>query len=67
MHFLVFRDFLGNPQFTSVINKKIGKIKEITEKKNKFKVKVAVMVKDLESKKYETEFAQIKFITEADK
>jgi hypothetical protein len=33
-----------------VINKKVGKIKEITEKKNKFKVKVAVMVKDLERK-----------------
>ncbi|CDW85162.1 UNKNOWN [Stylonychia lemnae] len=67
MHFLVFRDFLGNPKFNSVINRKVAKIKEISDKQYQFKVKVAVLVKDLDSKQYETEFVELKFINESDK
>ena len=39
----------------------------MSENKNKFKVKVAIAVKDLDTKKYEQEFVQIRFINDIDR
>lgn len=66
-HFLAYRNYLGKTHFSSVINKKLAKIKEINEKANRYKVKIAVAVKDLETSKYEAEYVIIKFITENDR
>lgn len=45
----------------------MAKFKELTDKKNKFRVKLAVGVKDLDSKKYEVEYVEIGFNNESDK
>ena len=46
---------------------KISKVKELTEKEFKYKVKVAVLCLDSETKKYATEHCEIKFATDADR
>lgn len=64
---MAFRNYLGNTLFSSIINKKFAKIKDINDKANKFKVKVAVIVKDLNTQKYEQEFVILNFITDNDR
>jgi hypothetical protein len=66
-HFLVYRNILGATFFSGVISKKIAKVKEINDKPHKYKVKVAVAVKDYETKKYVQEFCEIKFSNDSDR
>eukprot|EP00347_Sterkiella_histriomuscorum_P021742 403332924 len=66
-HYLVYRNFLGATQFTSLIVKNQAKIRELNEKPNKFQVKIAVSVRNPTSKKYEQEHVKISFITDAER
>ena len=51
-YYLAFRNFLGSTLFSGLINPKVAKIREITDKPQKFKVKVAVACKDPTTKQY---------------
>jgi hypothetical protein len=61
----VYRNFLGATQFTGVINSKVAKVKEHQDDKlQKYKAKIAIMVRDLDSKKFEIEHCLIEFIAD---
>lgn len=63
---MVYRNYLGNTQFSAIVNQKIAKLKQ-TDENGKVRAKVAVAVKDPETGKYDQEFIQIRFFTEADR
>lgn len=65
-HFLAYRNYLGSTQFTSLIVKKSAKIKD-EDVNGKIRSKFAVGVKDPATGKYELEYVQIRFFTEADR
>ena len=67
--YLVFRNFTGNTLFNGLINKKIGKFKDIINenKPNDYKLKVAVLCKEFGGKNYLPEHVEIKFNTDMDK
>lgn len=66
---LVFRNFSGVTLFSSIINPKIAKLKEITNenKPNQYKVKVQVMCKEFGTNNYVPEHVEIKLNTDLDK
>ena len=67
MVFLVYRNFMGSTQFSSMISQNgLSKVKELTDKPGKFRVKVAVSVINPSSGKPEPEHCNIRFMTEED-
>ena len=57
-HFIAFRNYLGNTQFSGLLLPKIAKIKDLNEK-GKVRSKFTVGVKDPATGKYELEFVQV--------
>jgi hypothetical protein len=53
MHFIVYRNYLGQTHFSSLVLKKVAKIKDVNEK-SKIRSKFSVGVKD--SGKYKLEY-----------
>jgi len=65
-HFIAYRNYLGNTQFSGIIAKKLAKIRDVDEK-GKIRSKFAVGVKEPATGKYELEYVQIRFFTESDR
>jgi len=65
-HFVAYRNYLGNTQFSGLLIPKIAKIKDVNEK-GKVRAKFSVGVKDPSTGKYELEFVQVQFLNEGDR